>query len=135
MQSAQDPALKPFVLSLSKDGRHGFQLGTLHSPPLMILERYTSLLMTIEEECRRRDLIKPLQQASQLTTLLGMLDAGNSISFLPRSMAQANPSITRATLRVPDLQLTREYGIVVVRKASLGSAAQSFVDYGHQEYA
>jgi DNA-binding transcriptional LysR family regulator len=64
-----------------------------------------------------------------------MLDAGNGITFLPRSMAQANARITRATLRVTDLKLTRQYGIVVAKKCSLSSAAQSFVSYLHQEYA
>jgi len=116
--------------------RREVALKTVVQYPLMILDRYTKLQATIEQECRRRGLpLKALHEASQLTTLLGMLDAGNSITFLPRSMAQANASVTRATLRVTDLPLTREYGIVVARKGGLGSAAQSFVNYLHQEYA
>lgn len=111
-------------------------LKTVVEYPLMILDRYTNLLATIEDECRKRDLpVRGLNEATQLTTLLGMLDAGNSITFLPRSMALANARITRATLRVTDLQLTRQYGIVVAKKGSLSSAAQSFVSYLHQEYA
>lgn len=104
--------------------------------PLLILDRYTSLLATIEDECRKRGLpVKSLNEATQLTTLLGMIDAGNGITFLPRSMAQAYARQTRATLRVTDLRLTRQYGIVVPKKAGLSSAAQSFVKYLQQEYA
>lgn len=111
-------------------------LKTVMEYPLMILDRYTNLLATIEDECLKRNLpVKALNEAAQLTTLLGMLDAGNSITFLPRSMALANARITRATLRVTDLQLTRQYGIVVSKKGGLSSSAQSFVNYLHQEYA
>jgi len=55
-------------------------------------------------------------------TLLGMLDAGNSITFLPRSMAQANARTTRATLRVTDLQCDAR-GRVWATAANPGSAA------------
>jgi len=111
-------------------------LETVMRYPLMILDRYTELIATIEEECRKRDLpMRSLSEATQLNTLLGMLDAGNNITFLPRSMAQANAKHTRATLRVTDLKLTRQYGIVVAQKGGLSTAAQSFVRYLHQEYA
>lgn len=104
--------------------------------PLMILDRYTNLLASIEEECRKRNLsIKSINDATQLSTLLGMIDAGNGITFLPRSMAQAYTKRTRATLRVTDVNLTRQYGIVIPKKGGLSSAAQSFIRFLHQEYA
>lgn len=104
--------------------------------PMMILDRYTSLMATIEEECRKRNLpVKPLSEATQLNTLLGMIDAGNGITFLPRSMAQANARHTRATLHVKDVRLTRRYGIVIAKKGEPSSAAQSFISYLLQEYA
>jgi DNA-binding transcriptional LysR family regulator len=104
--------------------------------PLMILDRYTNLRSKIEEECRQRGLrIKSMTEATQLSTLLGMIDAGNGVTFLPKSMAQVNAKHSRATLQVTDLQLTRQYGIVIPNKGELSSAAQSFVRYLHQEYA
>ena len=104
--------------------------------PMMILDRYTSLLATIEQECRTRNLpVKSLNEATQLNTLLGMIDAGNGITFLPRSMAQINAKQTRAILHVTDVRLTRRYGIVMPKKGEPSSAAQSFISYLHQEYA
>ena len=103
---------------------------------LMLLDRYTDLRRTIDQECARREMsFKPLLEASNLNTLLGMLDAGIGITFLPRSMAQANAKTTRATLRVTDVKLTRRYGIAVSRKSSLSAAAQSFCAYLREEYA
>lgn len=103
--------------------------------PLLILDRYTSLIHLIEEEGKKRNMpIKSLSEATQLNTLLGMLDAGNGITFLPKSMAQANAKYTRPTLRVTDVTLTRRYGIVVPKNAELSSAAQSFITYLHKEY-
>jgi DNA-binding transcriptional LysR family regulator len=104
--------------------------------PLMLLDRYADLRRTIDQECARRAIsFKPLMAASNLTTLLGMLDAGIAITFLPKSMAQANAKTTRATVRVTDVKLTRRYGIAVSQKSCLSSAAQSFCDYLRAEYA
>jgi DNA-binding transcriptional LysR family regulator len=104
--------------------------------PLLILDRYTTLIRVIEEEGKKRNLpIQSLREASQLNTLLGMLDAGNGITFLPKSMAQANAKHKRPTLRVTDVALARRYGIVVRKKQEISSATQSFIDYIHKEYA
>jgi DNA-binding transcriptional LysR family regulator len=104
--------------------------------PLLILDRYTTLIRVIEEEGKKRNLpIQSLREASQLNTLLGMLDAGNGITFLPKSMAQANAKHKRPTLRVTDVALARRYGIVVRKKQEVSSATQSFIDYIHKEYA
>ncbi|KQP23242.1 hypothetical protein ASF43_05055 [Pseudorhodoferax sp. Leaf267] len=104
--------------------------------PLLILDRYTTLITAIKEECRKRHWQQPpLNEASNLNTLLGMLDAGNGITFLPKSMAQINAKRERVTLHVTDVRLTRRYGIVLQKKNGLSGAAQSFVRYLHQEYA
>lgn len=104
--------------------------------PLLILNRYTTLIRLIEEEGVKRNMpIKSLTEATQLSTLLGMLDAGIGITFLPRSMAQVNIKRTRRMIRVKDLSLTRQYGIVLPKKGTLSSAAKSFVEYLHAEYA
>lgn len=104
--------------------------------PLLILDRYTSLISLIKEEGEKRNLpIKSLSEATQLITLLAMLDAGNGITLLPSSMAQTNAKFKRPTLRVTDVFLTRQYGVVVSKKSQLSSAAQSFIDYLHEDYA
>ena len=104
--------------------------------PLLILDRYTKLISLIKEEVSKRNMPAVyLTETTQLNTLLAMLDAGNGIAFLPRSMAQANAKITRATLRISDIALTRRYGIVTQKNGQLSSASQSFINYLHQEYA
>ncbi|VTU26202.1 Morphology and auto-aggregation control protein [Variovorax sp. PBL-H6] len=104
--------------------------------PLLILDRYTSLIGSIGEECRQRNLAFPsLSEASNLNTLLGMLDAGNGITFLPSSMAQINARRERVSLHVTDVRLTRQYGIVLQKKGGLSGAALNFVRYLQQEYA
>jgi len=103
---------------------------------LMLLDRYADLRRTIDRECAQRGIaFKAPLEASNLTTLLGMLDAGLGITFLPRSMAQANARTSRATLQVADVKLLRRYGIAVSRKTSLSAAAQSFFSYLRTEYA
>jgi DNA-binding transcriptional LysR family regulator len=104
--------------------------------PLLILDRYTTLIRVIEEEGKKRNLpVNSLREATQLNTLLALLDAGNGITFLPKSMAQANAKHTRPTLRVTDVTLTRRYGIVVHKKKEASTAALSFIEYIRKEYA
>ena len=103
--------------------------------PLLILDRYTKLISLIKEVSKRNMPAVYLTETTQLNTLLAMLDAGNGIAFLPRSMAQANAKFTRATLRISDISLTRRYGIVTQKNGQLSSASQSFINYLHQAYA
>lgn len=104
--------------------------------PLLILDRYTNLIRLIGEEGMKRNMpIKSISETTQLITLLAMLDAGDGITFLPKSMAQANAKFIRPTLRVTDVPLTRSYGIVTPKKGTLSSAAQSFINYLHKEFA
>ncbi len=102
--------------------------------PLMILARYTALRARMTEEYSKRGLRFRPQGAANLATLLGMIDAGMGITFLPRSMVQSNAKRNRVALRVKDLELSRRWGIVTSRKASLSTAAQSFCRYLRQEF-
>jgi DNA-binding transcriptional LysR family regulator len=97
--------------------------------PLMILARYSTLRARIDEEYTKRGLdFKPLD-AANVATLLGMIDAGMGITFLPRNLVQSHAKRSRVALRVADVELSRRYGIVTSRKASLSAAAQSFCRY------
>ena len=98
--------------------------------PLMILGRYTMLRDRITEESGVRGLkLKPMLTASNLATLLGMIDAGNGITFLPKSMAQNNARHTRATIRVADVAFMRTYGILTPARANLNTSVRSFCRY------
>jgi DNA-binding transcriptional LysR family regulator len=94
----------------------------------MLLDRYSILLETLATEFAQRGLsLRPTHQATNLSTLLGMVDAGLGATFLPRSMAQGYARDHRATLRVTDVELLRSFGILRSRNAELSPSALSFV--------
>jgi DNA-binding transcriptional LysR family regulator len=104
--------------------------------PLLMLQRYSELTRAIDRECALRGLsIARPHQAANLNTLLGMIDAGNGLAFLPRSMAQINARQERALLHVADMALTRRYGIVLPRDGTQSSAARSFCEFLQRHYA
>lgn len=101
---------------------------------LMFLDRYAALRKRLGEEYRTRDAEFTPQAIATLPVLLGMIDAGNGITFLPRSMAQNNARRTRTTVEVLDLDASRRYGSVVRSKAELSAAAQNFRGYLKQHF-
>ncbi|SDV51541.1 LysR family transcriptional regulator [Chitinasiproducens palmae] len=95
--------------------------------PLMLLDRYSMLRDTLASEFDRRGLIlRPMHRAANLSTLLGMVDAGLGATFLPRSMAHRYARDTRATLQVADVGLTRSFGILRSRDTPPSAAALGF---------
>jgi len=94
--------------------------------PLMLLDRYQTLRRQLQAEFEQRGV--PFNPASTVTlpTLLGMVDAGNCITFLPRSMAHSNVRDVRKTIEVEDLAVLRCYGTLVARKSELSAAALNF---------
>lgn len=98
--------------------------------PVMVLEKYTALLAQLAKEYERQNLqFRPAATAANLTTLLGMLDAGRGVVLLPLGMAQHNASRPRVVVPLADCDLHRNYGILVPRTSELSSAARSFVDF------
>ncbi|WP_370519959.1 LysR family transcriptional regulator [Bordetella sp. 15P40C-2] len=97
--------------------------------PLMLLDRYQALRKQLQAEFERRG--APFNPAITITlpTLLGMVDAGNCITFLPQSMAHDNARGVRKTIDVKDLTIMRCYGMVVARNAELNVAGQNFQDF------
>lgn len=103
--------------------------------PLMFLDRYAALRKRLAEEFRKRGAdFTPQAIIATLPVLLGMIDAGNGITFLPRSMAQNNARRSRTTVLVEDLDASRRYGSVVGSKAELNAAAQNFRSYLRQHF-
>lgn len=122
------PARHP--LSRSKHVR----LAQIMPHPIMFLERYSELRTRLQAEYAKADVPFQPVLATTLPMLLGMIDAGNCITFLPRSMAQANAKRTRTTRLVEDFASTRRYGSVVARKASPNSATMSFHRFLRQSF-
>lgn len=102
--------------------------------PVMLLDRYVTLRKLLAEEYHQRDADFNPATASTLPTLLGMIDAGNYITFLPRSMTQNNAKRTRTTVMVQGLDTSRRYGSVVSIKAELSSATRSFQSFLRQNF-
>lgn len=94
--------------------------------PLMLLDRYQTLRKQLQVEFEQRGAAFNPASTSTLPTLLGMVDAGNCITFLPRSMAHSNVRGVRKTIEVEDLAVVRCYGTLVARKSELSAAAQNF---------
>src|SRR5690606_25134580 len=89
---------------------------------VMFLDRYMSLRKHLTEEFSKQGLSFEPMTASTLPTLLGMIDAGNCVTFLPRTMVQHNAPSSRVLIEVRDLNATRHWGCVVSRRADLSSA-------------
>lgn len=123
---AEEPMLLVVPARHPLAGSAQVTLDLVSAHPVMFLERYSSLRERLAAEYAQRGMKFEPGTASTLPTLLGMIDAGNCITFLPRSMVQSNARRTRTTVEVVDFHSSRRYGSVVARKGSLNSAAQSF---------
>lgn len=111
-------------------GRESISLHELAPYPVMVLERYAALQEQVAKEYERLGLqFRPAATAVNLTTLLGMLDAGRGITLLPRSMAQHNASQPRSVIAVVEGNLHRQYGIFVPRGVESSLASRSFQDF------
>jgi DNA-binding transcriptional LysR family regulator len=102
--------------------------------PLMMLDRYKSLWKRLEDEYAARGAAFNPATIATLPTLLGMIDAGNGITLLPRSMAQNHGRKSRVVVAVSDLHASRRYGSLVPRKANLNAAAQNFQAYLREHF-
>ena len=102
--------------------------------PLMILARYSTLRARLTEEYAKRGLTFQPLDAANVATLLGMIDAGMGIAFLPRALVQSHARRSRVALRVADVELSRRYGIVTLRGTRLSAAAEGFCRYLRVEF-
>ena len=96
---------------------------------VMFLDRYLSLRKHLTEEFAKLGLTFEPTTASTLPMLLGMIDAGNCVTFLPRTMVQRNSQPSRVLIEVEDMNATRHWGCVISRRADLSSAALAFKEY------
>jgi LysR family carnitine catabolism transcriptional activator len=101
---------------------------------LIFLDRYTSLREKLGQAFARFGAMLEVSTVATLPTMLGMIDTGSCVTFLPRSMAQANERPTRVIVDLADFPAVRSYGSVVARKLVPTAAVQSFREHLHREF-
>lgn len=101
---------------------------------MIFLDRYTGLRERLAEAFSAYGAVPDAATASTLPTLMGLIDTGSCVTFLPRSMAQTNARQSRAIVELADFRAVRSYGSIVARKAVLTTAVQSFRDHLHREF-
>jgi LysR family transcriptional regulator, carnitine catabolism transcriptional activator len=95
--------------------------------PLMVIEQYEPIRSRMAEELKRCGLnLPPSRSAKNLTTFLGMLDAGLGVALLPRCVAHRAQEAGHAVLEIEGISVSRDFGMLFPRKVKLSIAAQSF---------
>ena len=116
-------------------GRERVALSEIHNLRIIFLDRYTTLRERLAGEFAKQGATLIASTASTLPTLMGMLDTGSCVAFLPRSMAQVNARASRSIVALADFQAVRSYGSIVARRSVPTSAVQSFREHLHREFA
>jgi DNA-binding transcriptional LysR family regulator len=101
---------------------------------MIFLERYTSLRQRLAESFAGFGAVLEATTAATWPTLLGMIDTGSCMSFLPRSMARSNARPSRVIVELADFPAVRTYGSIVARKLVPNTAIQSFREHLHREF-
>ncbi len=102
---------------------------------MIFLDRYTNLRERLAGEFARFGATLEASTASTLPTLMGMIDTGSCVAFLPRSMAQINARESRAIVELADFRALRSYGSIVARRVVPTAAVQSFREHLHTAFA
>lgn len=104
--------------------------------PVMVPDHYAALMAVVAQAFAQHGLqFKPAVTAANLTTVMGMLDAGRGVALLPAGMAQHNAQRPRIVVPLADCELYRDYGIFTPRHRELNAAARSFVDFLQVDFA
>lgn len=136
----QFQALAEEQMVLVVSGRHALAgqtqvaLAEILDLRIIFLDRYTTLRERLAGEFARQGASLKASTASTLPTLMGMLDTGACVAFLPRSMAQVNARESRALVTLTDFQALRSYGSIVARRTVPTAAVQSFREHLHREF-
>ncbi|BBU30994.1 LysR family transcriptional regulator [Burkholderia sp. THE68] len=133
---AREPMLVVLPRAHPLAGAQHISLEQLADLPLMLLDRYALLQTRLSAELAKRGLsLSTIQHATNVGTVLGLVDAGLGATFLPRYMAQRYSLESRATLDVPDIDLSRNFGVLVRAKADLNLASTLFLDHLRAHFA
>lgn len=101
---------------------------------LIFLDRYTVLRERMAGEFARFGATLQASTASNLLTLMGMVDTGSCVGFLPRSLAQVNARESRTQRELADFSAMRSFGSIVGRRVVPTTAVRSFRDHLHREF-
>lgn len=114
--------------------RRSLTLAELVRHPLLLSANGTGLRQTVEDAFRREGLtLQPAQEALNLTTLLGLTEAGFGITFVPGIFAKR---LDLSALRMVPLRpqlMTRELGLVTRRGGFLQAPATALVTFLRRE--
>jgi LysR family transcriptional regulator, carnitine catabolism transcriptional activator len=103
---------------------------------LMIIEQYRTLCERLDEVLGNRGLaIAPVRVVGNLTTLVGMLEAGLGITLLPRAIAKRSDEKRHVVVEVDGIDMRRTFGIVQASSARPGVAAASFCQFLHGTFS
>ena len=102
----------------------------------MVPDHYSALMVIVAQAFALHGLqFKPAVTAANLTTVMGMLDAGRGVALLPAGMAQHNAQRPRVVVALADCEIYRNYGIFTPRHRELNVAARSFVAFLVADFA
>lgn len=133
---AREPMLVVLPKAHPLAGQKSISLEQLAALPLMLLDRYALLQRLLSAELAKRGLsLSRIQHSTNVGTVLGLAEAGLGATFLPRYMAQRYSLESRATLDVPEIDLSRNFGILVRAKADLNLASSLFLDHLRANFA
>lgn len=133
---AREPMLVVLPRAHPLAGAKDISIEQIAELPLMLLDRYALLQTRLSAELAKRSLsLGTIQHATNVGTVLGLVDAGLGATFLPRYMAQRYSLQSRATLNVLDIDLSRNFGILVRTKAELNLASTLFLDHLRANFA
>lgn len=105
----------------------------LASVPLIVVDQYQAVRARIAAALVARGLtMPPSKVVGNLNTLLGMLDAGMGVTLLPRSVSARGSVANHARLEIRDIDMTRQFGIVIARDTKISVALQSFIRFLRQ---
>lgn len=117
------PANHPLAVA----GRRRVALDDLHGQKLIMIDQYQPMRRQLEAAMQAQGLsLPPSPSVGNLTTLLGMMDAQMGLALLSRSIANQRRVRGDLLLEIEGVELRRRYALVHLRKAALGTAAQSF---------
>lgn len=110
--------------------RRSVRLRDLGVHPLILTGQDTSVRQIIERTLEQERLpVRVAQEATYMTTAIGMVRAGLGVAILPESALAAEaatPGLRMLTIRDPEL--TRQIGLLRRKERSLSPAAQRLVD-------
>lgn len=132
---AEEPVVLvvPAKHPLARTGRVTIEMIAHHR--MIFLDRYTNLRERLAGEFARFGAVLEASTASTLPTLIGMIDTGSCVAFLPRSMAQINARESRVIVELADFKAVRSYGSITARRTVPTAAVKSFRDHLHKSFA